>query len=74
MPTSRGRMANGSMRIRCANWSVSKDNWEKQHIVRRPWRMRARRGCDEEEKLDQTALTASRSSTGKASRDYFWGS
>lgn len=35
--------------------------------------MRARRGCDEEEKLDQTALTASRSSTGKASRDYFGG-
>lgn len=32
--------------------------------------MRARRGCDEEEKLDQIALTASRSSNGKASRDY----
>jgi hypothetical protein len=35
--------------------------------------MSARRACDEEEKLDQTALTASRSSTGKASRDYFRG-
>lgn len=31
--------------------------------------MRARWGCEDEEKLDQTALTASRSATGSASRD-----
>lgn len=32
--------------------------------------MRARRGCEDEEKLDQTELIASRSSNGKASKDY----
>ncbi len=32
--------------------------------------MRARWGCEEDEKLDQTALTASRSATGSASRDF----
>lgn len=49
---------------------MSKESWEKQHIVSRPWSIKARRGCDEAEKLDHIALTDSRSWTGNASRDY----
>ena len=71
MPTSRGRTAKGSIRMRCESCSVSRESWEKQHIVSRPWRMRARRGWDDCEKLVQTALTASRSSMGSESRA--WG-
>lgn len=67
--TSRGNMEKQSIRMSCPSCSVNKESWEKQHIVSRPWRMRARRGCDEEEKLDHMALTASRSSTGRASSD-----
>lgn len=32
--------------------------------------MSARRGCEDDEKFDQTALTASRSCRGRASKDY----
>ena len=66
--TSRGSIAKGSMRMRCDSCSVSKDSCEKQHIVRSPCRMRARRRCGEEEKLDHMTETASRSATGSASR------
>ena len=43
-------------------------------MVRMPRRMSSRRGWGEEEKFDQTALTASRSSTGRASSDWKKGS
>ena len=65
--TSRGSIAKGSMRMRCDSCSVSRDSCEKQHIVRRPWRMSARRGCGDDENVDQIALTALLSSTGSAS-------
>lgn len=40
-------------------------------MVSRPWRIKARRGCGEAEKFAQTALTASRSCKGRASKA--WG-
>lgn len=66
---SLGKTVKQSIRMSCASCSVSKESWEKQHMVSKPWRIRARRGWEDEEKLDHIALTASRSWTGSASRD-----
>jgi len=66
---SLGKTVKQSIRMSCARCSVSKDSWEKQHMVSKPWRIKARRGWEDEEKFDHIALTASRSWTGSASRD-----
>jgi hypothetical protein len=56
--------------MRVDNCSDSIDSWLKQHIVRRPCKMRIRRGCDDEENADHIELTASRSAIGRASSDW----
>jgi hypothetical protein len=41
-----------------ANSDDSSDNWLKQHMVRIPRKIKARLECGDEEKSDQTVLTA----------------
>lgn len=59
------------MRISWVSCSVRSDSWEKQHMVKRPCKMIARRGCEDDEKLLQMAFTASLSSMARLSSD--WG-
>lgn len=65
--TSRGKRLKGSIRIASASSEERSESCEKQHIVRMPCKIRARRACEEEEKIDQTEFTARWSASGSDS-------
>ena len=57
------------MRIAIASSDESRDSWLEQHMVNSPRRINARCAWDEEEKSDQTVLTAVWSASESVSMD-----